>query len=301
MLKLRILIGVTIWWLFLFFNIERVDAYLNITPFVYVLVPIAAVGMTLIPSRISQRSPLFTIIPVLIAYIILKWALGYSLFERALAVTVTEITGIVLTLLLLREILLIVRDFEDTIADITFRQIGLPPRVYETPDAEDLYREVKRSRRFKHPLSLMLVKPRFDPNNVGVNQLVLETQRAMSSRYMQARLAKFLTDKLRDTDLVAIDGEDFIVLLPETTEDIASQLLTDIGELAYEEMGVRLNIGLAAFPEKALTFNGLIDSARSSLENAETPGVPKGEQQIATISFARQTENGKDVTAGLSD
>ena len=131
------------------------------------------------------RSPLFTITPVLIAYIILKRAMGYALFERALAVTVTEITGIVLTLLIVREVLLIVRNFEDAVADITFRQLGLPPRVYETPDAEDLYREVKRSRRFKHPLSLMLVKPRFDPDRVGVNQLVLDIQRAMASRYVQ--------------------------------------------------------------------------------------------------------------------
>ncbi|HOA24796.1 MAG TPA: diguanylate cyclase [Aggregatilineales bacterium] len=301
MLKLRILIGITIWWLFLFFNIERIDSTLNITPFVYVLVPVAAVGLTLIPSRIAQRSPLFTITPVLIAYIILKRAMGYALFERALAVTVTEITGIVLTLLIVREVLLIVRNFEDAVADITFRQLGLPPRVYETPDAEDLYREVKRSRRFKHPLSLMLVKPRFDPDRVGVNQLVLDIQRAMASRYVQARLAKFLSENLRDTDLVAIDGDDFIVLLPETTGETASQVLAELSEKAYEEMGVQLNIGLAAFPDKALTFNGLIEAARSSLENEEQALGAPGEQQIATISFARQIENGQDATAGLTD
>src|SRR5690606_13005648 len=269
MFKLRLLVALTIWWLFLFFNVERMDSTLNLTPVVYVLVPVAAV-MTVLIKQISTKNALYTIAPALIVYAVMKRLLGFTLLERSLAVTFTEMTSIVITLLLVREVLIALQDFEDTIDHITFRQLGLPPRVYESPDAEDLYREVKRSRRFQHPLSLLVIKPQLDASSVRLNDLMLDLQRAMSARYFQARLVKFLSEELRDTDLVAIDGDDFVVLLPETSEQDASDILGRLGRQAYHELGIDLAAGLASFPDQALTFTALMEAARRSAGDAES-------------------------------
>src|SRR5690606_1051028 len=164
------------------------------------------------------------------------------------------------------------------------RQLGLPPRVYESPDAEDLYREVKRSRRFQHPLSLLVIKPRLDPTSVRLNDLMLDLQRAMSARYFQARLVKFLSEELRDTDLVAIDGDDFVVLLPETAERDASDLLERLSRQAYQELGIDLAAGLASFPDQALTFTALMEAARRSAGDAESVLIPAQPNNRGTTS-----------------
>lgn len=289
MFKLRVLIALTIWWLFLFFNIERMDSTLNITPLVYVLVLVFAVMLIMI-KRLSKLSSLLTLPPVLIAYVVLKQLLGYTILERGLATTVTEIAGISITFLLVREVLLVLHDFEDAIDKITFRQLGLPPRVYETPDAEDLYREVKRSRRFKHPLSLLVVRPQVDTSSIPMNDLMLELQRAMSARYFQARLVKFFSEELRDTDLVAIDGENFLVLLPETGEEQAHEVLEQVRMVAYQQMGIDLDVGMASFPDKALTFTGLVDAARRNLNSSSNGTVPLPVKQAEQVTASSHSE-----------
>ena len=50
-------------------------------------------------------------------------------------------------------------------------------------------------------------------------RVLLELQKSIATRFIQARLAKLLSEELRDCDLIAQHGERFVVLLPEMDQE----------------------------------------------------------------------------------
>lgn len=269
MYKLRFWLSLLIIWLFFFYNIERINEPINIASFVYLLVPIAGSLMLLIP-RLFKRVGIagyFTI--VLLVYLGIKIALHYELVAQSLPITITEIFSIFVSLFLFRKVADLMWDFEDTIANITFQQIGLPPRVYETAETEDLYREIKRCRRFRRPLTMVVAKAVFTPSEYKLNQVMEELRETMVARYVQAGVAKLLSDELSDSDLMVVENESFTILLPETQEEEALRRIRWLQKQATAELDIELHIGVAGFPEKAVTLRGLIDAAEDDLMNRE--------------------------------
>lgn len=271
MLRLRTGILALALWFFVFFNLERFDA-VEIADFVYLLVPVAIGVLLLAPKLFANERMLLLIIPVLVIYTILKITSGSSLFGGlALATTTTEVVSIILSLMLARQLAYIVLDFEDTVAKLTFRQIGLPPRLLQSVDTEDLYREVKRHRRFQHPLSMLLVEPDVDPKSVELNAILDDLKAGIAMRFIQARLAKLLSEELRDCDLIAQHGDGFAVLLPEMTADEAQRIVDILRKEAQDRLGMDLRVGSSSFPEGALTLGGLIDGATDALNMQKRP------------------------------
>jgi hypothetical protein len=269
MYKLRLWLGVFIFWLFLFYNIERINEPINISSFVYLLVPIAGMVPPLIPNLQRRVGNLIYTLLVLGAFFILKTSLGYQILGEQLPITVMEILIILISLFLFRKVSDTVWNFENTIANITFQQIGLPPRIYETTDTEDLYREVKRSRRFRRPLTLVVAKPVFDPSEGKINEILKEFEITMISRYVQARIAKLFSDELSDSDLIVVENDQFTILMPETIEEEALKRMHWLQEEAKKRLNIDLFVGSAEFPKQAVTLHGLIDNAVEDVEEKE--------------------------------
>jgi hypothetical protein len=264
MLRLRTGIVVLGLWFFLFYNVERLNS-INIAGFVYLLVPASIALLLLAPRKFSKDRLIYLVVPVLLVYFALKLGFRYPIFGAGLPITVTEVCSIVISLLLARKLAYIVLEFEETVAKLTFRHIGLPPRLYESVDTEELYREVKRCRRFQHPLVMLLVEPEADPEQVEINRLLRELQESMAARYVQARLAKLLSEELRDCDLIAQHGKGFAVLLPEMTPDEADKFAQTVCSEASDQLGMDLRVGMGSFPDSALTLGGLLDAAAEDL------------------------------------
>lgn len=273
MIALRFWISAFLLWLVLFFNIERLTAIVNLASVVYVYTPLMAMGVIFGSTFVRSLSETLLTLILLVIFLCLKMAFGYGIWGQSLPITITEIACIGTTYLFAKKISTIVSDFEETISNLTFQQIGLSPRLYETTDTEDLYREVKRCRRFKHPLTLMVVRSDFDPGKLASNKMLVEMLRGFSTRYVQARLGKIYSEKLRDTDLVVIKRDELVVLLPETSREDAHTLLNKLKEHALEDLEIDLYCGLSFFPDNAVTLNGLIDSATSDLEQQLTGGM----------------------------
>lgn len=271
MFKLRFWFAFLALWLLLFYNIERINEPINITSFVYVLAPVSIAILMAAPRLFAGTRIVILIIPVLGLYFGLKVALGYTVFDSALAITVTEVVSLLIGLFLARPLASVALDFEDTIAKLTLRQIGLPPRLFETVDTEDMYREVKRSRRFQHPLVLLSVEPVLKPGEVELNRILLDLQKTMITRYIQARVAKLLSEDLRDVDMIAQHGDGFVVLMPETKADEARDYIAVLQAGAAAELQMDLKIGMASFPETALTLGGLLEAATENLEEQHGP------------------------------
>ncbi|MBU0969301.1 MAG: hypothetical protein KKC20_01580 [Proteobacteria bacterium] len=267
MIKLRAWICAFLFWLVVFFNMERLAEQVNMASFVYIYIPLIAVLVLFLPKILDLISEKLLILILVILFFMQKLALGYLIFDRNLPITIMEICCIGITYYFARTIGKMVADFEEAIASLTFQQIGLAPRLYDTTDTEDLYREVKRCRRFQHPLSLMIVRSRpIDSDSRTPNKLLKEMLGSFSTRYAQARLAKMYSDKLRDTDLVVLKKDELVVVLPETTSENAQKLLNNLRERAKEELDLELFCGLSSFPDHSVTLGGLLEYAGSDLE-----------------------------------
>jgi GGDEF domain-containing protein len=225
-------------------------------------------------------------------YFPLKVLLGYPIAGENLPITITEILTLLATILIVRQISYGMWDFEETIQNLTFRQIGLPPRLYESLETEELYRELKRSRRLNHPLTVVVMKPDFDPTKVAIGRLLTELQRTMASRYVQARLAKILSETLRDYDLVALNGEEFVILLPEAERDSAEVFLARIHRDVLQQLDIPLRIGLAQFPAGGITLTGLVQSALEDMRS-HAGGPPALDRQLlASAPLLEETSGG---------
>jgi hypothetical protein len=277
MLRLRTGLIALALWFFVFFNLERFDA-VDIASFVYLLVPVSIGVLLLAPKWFAHDRLLLLIVPVLAVYFALKVLLHYPIYGGpALATIVTEVVSIVLSLMLVRQIIYIVLDFEDTVAKLTFRQIGVPPRLLASVDTEELYREVKRCRRFQHPLSMVIVQPDIDPKAIDLSAVLEDVKATIAMRFVQARLARLLSDELRDCDLIAQHGDGFAVLMPETPAGDAERIIDLLRSEARTRLGMDLRVGASSFPDRALTLGGLIDAATDNMNDqqilAEGPKV----------------------------
>jgi GGDEF domain-containing protein len=131
---------------------------------------------------------------------------------------------------------------------------------------EDIYREVRRARRYKHPATLMTLS--VSGANAPVRRLVREVQRQIVEKYASAQVAKLL---LRETDAAAVitqRNDHFVVLLPHTGAVDARHMAQRLTAAAAERWGLELRSGIATFPDQEVTFTGLLERAESALRES---------------------------------
>lgn len=272
MKSLRLWITVLIVWLIFFFNVERINSPINIRSYTYIFVALVA-AITLILPRL-QRIPflMLLIIPVPIF-------LGFRAFmERgswydnlftgyALPLTVTQVSAIILTGLLARQIHYGLQEFEEVIANITFNYIGKLPRPFSEGQGP-MYREVKRARRYHRPLAVIALKVDERDIKVVLPHMVKEVQHAMMRQYVLAGVARILDNNIHDFETIALRDNNFILVLPEITGEEADQIAQKLQDAVNEQLKIQLQVGTANFPGEAMTFESLVEMA---LKNAQQP------------------------------
>jgi diguanylate cyclase (GGDEF)-like protein len=138
-----------------------------------------------------------------------------------------------------------------------------------------LREETERSRRYRHPLSLLMI----DLDNF---KRINDTYGHPAGDRVLCAVAGVVRRELRQVDQVArYGGEEFAAILPETAESEAFAIATRIRQavaarpLAISETeGVELtiSIGLAVFPDDATAEEGLVERADQSLYAAKAAG-----------------------------
>jgi diguanylate cyclase (GGDEF)-like protein len=138
-----------------------------------------------------------------------------------------------------------------------------------------LREETERSRRYRHPLSLLMI----DLDNF---KRINDTYGHPAGDRVLCAVAGIVRRELRQADQVArYGGEEFAVLLPETAESEAFASADRIRQavaarpLAFSETeGVELtiSIGLAVFPDDAASEEGLVEKADQALYAAKAAG-----------------------------
>jgi diguanylate cyclase (GGDEF)-like protein len=148
---------------------------------------------------------------------------------------------------------------------------------------ERLEREVYRTTRYNHPLSMLMIDiDHFKHFNDTFGHL--RGDKALS------RLAKLLEESLRKADILArYGGEEFLVMLPETCKDSAAlvgeKLRGRVAEVNFNEdapnlprAGFSITVGVAAMPDDTTDALQLLDLADKALYF----GKAKGRNQVCT-------------------
>ena len=133
---------------------------------------------------------------------------------------------------------------------------------------EHLNLEIYRSRRFKHPLSVVVMQSkRQEDAEVAMEGIVKEIQLSLKDQYNQAGLARATKDLLRQTDfLFSSDTSDRLILVsPYTDVDAAGLLVNRIAQEVEAQLGYRPDFGSATFPDDAIASDELIGLAHERL------------------------------------
>lgn len=125
--------------------------------------------------------------------------------------------------------------------------------------------ELTRSRRYHRPLSVVVIEVESDAEKL-TREMLKSIQHDLLSRFTTARVGQIIDDRIRQTDLVLRDHRGrFIVLCPETESASASLLAKRISQAIKERTNLGVLWGVAAFPDEALTFEDLLQTARERL------------------------------------
>lgn len=141
-----------------------------------------------------------------------------------------------------------------------------PNRMKDVQAAtERIKDELNRSRRYHHPLSLLVFKfKKVDKMEIWKQQEFL--QKDVLLRFTIARIGQVISNLSRQTDIVlrGVDGQ-FIVLCPETEYENLSNMAERIRAVVFDKIGASLLWGSASFPDEALTFDDLLQSAENRI------------------------------------
>lgn len=301
MLRLRLGLLLVIGWFFLFYNLERLNEPIDIATFVYALLPVSLALLIVFPSLTRRDTFPLYLIGLTAAYVVLKFVFERPLFGEALPVTALEVTSLWLSALIFRYFLVHIIEVVDLFEQLMFRQVGMPPRLVASIEGEELYRELKRSRRFQNPVVFSVLD--IDPKEATAQEprVMKELQAMMRGRFLQARLSQIVADVLRDSDYVVQHGNGFAVLMPETRPGDGEILLNELRARVRDELGLTLKVGVATFPENAFTLGGLLEYARKNAAERSTepvsqvaaaPGVRSGTTAPSSTTAPRSAEPG---------
>jgi len=138
--------------------------------------------------------------------------------------------------------------------------------------ANEILGEMARSRRHARPLSVTVLAPDPSTLEVAIERAADEVQMAVRTRYVQSKVARTIADQLRRSDLLFEDSNTghFVVVSPETSTEGTTLLIERILR-AVRPTNVRLSSGHATFPEEAVTFEQLVETAQDHMhEQTET-------------------------------
>lgn len=264
-----LLVGLT-----LFFNIERLDfnqaSSINIQAFVYPLGVAAVIAIIVFPV-FSRISFFYTLTIWIGLYSSLK-LLTFN--DRPLFggintyLTITEACLIAVLVVLAHQVGRVLYDYLSAVEFVALASGGskIPP-LEEGIDR--VYAEINRSRHYNRAMSVIVASMETKEMQFELPRLLVESQEKILQTYLTARLAKTLKAELRRMDIILEDKKNHrvIVISPEIDDRGSSALLERLNAIVDRQMGIQIHFGAATFPNKALTFEGLVQEAELDMKH----------------------------------
>ena len=179
---------------------------------------------------------------------------------------VTEIVAICITALLSRRAGQGIEEFESAVERSLAEELPIAVVPIEESQ-EEIHSELQRARRFGRPVTLMSIAAAEMGTEAGT-ELTERVQWTGLGRYIRARVAGLLSDRMREYDILATRGNHFVSLLPETSSEQAEEFIDRLRTACREALGIELRIGASSFPDEELTFDKLLERAEAEMRGA---------------------------------
>ncbi len=273
-------------YLALVFNLEKLGLgaglSLALNPNFFIVITIAVLGIIAFP--IMLKIPLFGHMAGWSGiYLLGRWAIYPKTnpwLELNIYQSITEITLLVLGVAIAYRLANQLQKTEELGKLISLPTTTRQVRNFNTA-IEDIKIEFVRSRRYNHPLSLMVIEPSKNTLKEDLDRMILENQKKISKQVLTSRLAEIIVHQARRTDMVLTKNWDgrFIILCPENSVNGTSRLAERIQADMKNTLGVSINYGIAAFPSDALTLEDLLHRAETNITST-TQAAPIAGQTI---------------------
>jgi hypothetical protein len=276
MKQVRIGLSITLLWFFIYYNINRLYLPLNVEPIASFFVTFCFFILLLVP--IAQTSQISILIGLLtLVNFFIRSQLGYEIGGVNLVASLLDIGAIAFTSFLALRI----RHYLDqSNSNSNVKQIQQEAPDFETGQGQ-IYREIRRARRYERTIALLAISAMEELNDPSEDVLNKLTLRRETNHKTNDHLAKLLIKELRDYDVIAKRDNHFIALLPETNRESACGTIRRLESVAYENLGLKLKIGLATFPDEAVTFESLLGIAEDKMVGSSLTQTSRSNSRTA--------------------
>lgn len=272
MTNLKNSIAFLFFYLILVFGVAQVNYIeqniLNFEPAFFVLIAVAVLAGIYLPS--VARFSIYTYLFFWAFVYVLVWLFYWRLQEHPLNIQVLGIQFILVTISAglafdVGQHLRAMNTLFEGLSATTY-----PNRTLEIEHAEDrISAELTRSRRYHHPLSLLIVeleKDKFKYRRENLDGL----QKDLLQRFAIARVGQIISEGARETDLLLRDRNGrFVLLCPETDNENSIIFGERIRKAVAERMDTDVAWSSASFPDEALTFEELVERAEQRLASPD--------------------------------
>jgi GGDEF domain-containing protein len=299
--RLNFWFAIAVVWLFLLYNVDRLQEPIDLASFVYPFT--AASALWVLATPLPRLSFYWWMVLPLPAYLALKAGLGYPLAGSGLPLTVTEVCAIELTILIARRVALGLAEFREAASHLLIGSTDVMAAPFESGQTE-IYRELRRARRYQRPLSLLSIAIGEETAQTARDRLLDELRRENLERYTLGQLGRLLAERTKDSDVLTRRGDHFVALLPETRREAAEEIARRIAAEAAERLGLTLHVGLSSFPDEEVTFEKLLERAETDRRRVEPvfrvdedAGVASGPRLVVEERRERPERDGEPERA----
>lgn len=252
-----------------FFNIERLDVnretLVNIHSFVYVLAVLVVFSIIATPVSIKFSSVSAAIISLTMYFVMQLILFGEQVFLENIYITLAEVIMLLVLTILAHRVAGALQEFQQAVEHVALTNLeGSALHIDKSDDY--IRKEMRRSRQFQRPLSVIVTKLDFQTLHEPLPTLVQEVQQNTMQRFAQAKLAKMINQEVQlvNTVLEDPDNNRFIIVCPEANNQEVSMLAGKICAMINRNWNVNVQCGTASFPDMALTFEELVIEAEKS-------------------------------------
>lgn len=274
MSDLKMSITILVSYITLVLGIANIDAFqesvIDFDPVFFVLVAIV-VFSELIISGILIRQGVKLSYYIVISFWIVVYALVWVFYwknSEPIQVQVIQLLLVAISAGLAYDVGKRIGQLDKTLDGLS--STAYPNRALDIQSARDIIAaEIARSRRYHHPLSILAFRlGRQKVADGWKNYQALEND--MLERFAIAKISQILSELARNTDIVLRDSDgQFAILCPETDAKNLSILAERIQAAVEESLNAEIDWGSAAFPDEALTFDDLVQTAKNRLDQSK--------------------------------
>lgn len=185
-----------------------------------------------------------------------------------------EAALVALGAVLVRELTHNLAEVEQTLDRLVFANFkGRSLSLAEASD--EIQTELQRSRRYQRALTVLVVEPDSKTLSSRLMPSIDEIQHNLAKRYALGKVSEALSANARRPDLLVRDehSERFFLICPETTRASSETLIQRMRTSVRADLGISLAVGVASFPEDALTIEDLLNQATQRLSQTEDPSL----------------------------